>query len=51
MAKKTILQLVQKLGESIGSDEIDTLNETIEASEIASILQQVYEEVIERKRW
>ena len=46
MAKKTILQLVQQLGEGIGSDEIDELNETIEASEIANILEQTVELII-----
>lgn len=51
MAKKTILQLVQQLGEGIGSDEIDSLDETIEASEIATILEQSVSEVISRKRW
>ena len=51
MAKKTILTLVQELGESIGSDEIDVLGETIEAVEIVSILRQVYTEVLDRKRW
>jgi len=51
MAKRTILQLIQQLGEGIGSDEIDSLNETIEASEIATILEQTVTEVISRKRW
>lgn len=51
MAKRTILQLVQQIGEGIGSDEIDTLDETIEASEIATILEQTVTEVISRKRW
>ncbi len=51
MAKRNILQLVQQLGEGIGSDEIDTLNETIEASDIASILEQTYHEVLNRKTW
>ena len=51
MAKRTILKLVQQLGEAIGSDEIDTLDETIEASDIAAILEQTVDEVISRKRW
>lgn len=51
MAKKSILQLVQELGEGIGSDEIDSLDETIEATEIATILEQTVTEVISRKRW
>lgn len=51
MAKRTILQLVQELGEGIGSDEIDSLDETIEASEIASILKQTVDAIVSRKRW
>lgn len=51
MAKRTIIQLVQQLGEAIGSDEIDNLDETIEASEIATILEQTVDEVVSRKRW
>jgi len=51
MAKRTILKLIQDLGAAIGSDEIDTLDETIEASEIADILEQTVTEVISRKRW
>jgi hypothetical protein len=51
MAKRTILQLVQQLGEGIGSDEIDELDETIEASEIANILKQTVQEVLDRKTW
>ncbi len=51
MAKRTILELVQQLGEAIGSDEIDALDETIEASEIATILEQAVGEIISRKRW
>lgn len=51
MAKKTILQLVQTMGARIGSDEIDTLDETIESLELVGILEGVYEEVISRKPW
>lgn len=51
MAKKTVLKIVQTIGERIGSDEIDALDETIESLEIANILSSVYEEVISRKAW
>ena len=51
MAKRTILKLVQDIGKAIGSDEIDSLDETIESVEIADILEQVFNEVISRKRW
>lgn len=51
MAKRTILKLLQELGAGIGSDEIDSLDETIEATEIVTILEQTVDEVIARKRW
>jgi hypothetical protein len=51
MAKKTILQIVQTVGQRIGSDEIDSLDETIESLEIVGVLAGVYEEVISRKSW
>lgn len=51
MAKRTILQLVAQLGEGIESDEIESLNETVEASDIASILEQTYKEILNRRTW
>lgn len=51
MPKKTILQLVQKIGAAITSDEIDSLNETIESSDITDILSDTYSEVISRDDW
>lgn len=51
MAKKTILKLVQEIGVLIGSDEIDSLTETIESADINVILEQTFDEVIDRKRW
>ncbi len=51
MTKRTILQLVQDLGAGINSDEIDSLDETIEATDIATILKQTLKEVLDRKTW
>ena len=51
MTKRTILKLVQDLAAGISSDEIDTLDETIEATEIATILSQTLQEVLDRKTW
>ncbi len=51
MAKKTLLKMVQLIGERIGSDEIDTLDETIEATEIVSILELAYDEILDRRDW
>ncbi len=51
MTKRTILKLVQDLGAGINSDEIDTLDETIEATDIATLLSQTLQEVLDRKTW
>lgn len=51
MAKKTLLKIVQLIGERIGSDEIDALGETIEVDEILSILEMTYDEILDRKDW
>ncbi len=51
MAKKTLLKIVQLIGERIGTDEIDTLGETIEVDEIVSILEMTYDEILDRRDW
>ena len=51
MAKYTMLQYVQLIAEAIESDEIDALDETIEATQIMNILQQTYNEVMDRRDW
>lgn len=49
--KYTMLQFVQLIAEAIESDEIDELDETIEATQIMNILQQTYNEVLDRRDW
>ena len=49
--KKTLLKFVQEIAEAIEADEIDELDETIEASSIMTILQQTYDEVLDRRDW
>jgi len=51
VAKRTILQWIQELGEGIGSDEIDSIDETIEASEIMTIFKRTIDGIISRKTW
>ena len=48
MAKRTILTLVQEIGEGIDTDEIDSLNETEEVVRIVNILEQTLKEVLDR---
>lgn len=49
--KRTILKLVQDLGEGINTDEIDSLAETEEVVRIVNILKQTVQEVLDRKTW
>ncbi len=51
MTKRTILKLVQDLGEGINTDEIDSLTETEEVVRIVNILKQTLQEVLDRKTW
>ena len=51
MAKLTILSFVQQISEAIEGDEIDELGETLEADTISTILQQTYNEVLDRRDW
>ena len=51
MAKRTILELVQDVGASIGSDEIDELDETQEATDILTLLKVAFTAVINRRDW
>jgi len=50
MAKLTILQFVQQVGEAIESDEIDVLDETNESLAIGTILKQTYNEILDPPR-
>lgn len=51
MARYTLLKLVQKVGESISSDEIDELDETTEATDIRSILEVTLNDLLTRRDW
>lgn len=51
MTKRTILELVQQLGEGIDSDEIDSLQETEEVARIENVLKQTTQEILDRKTW
>jgi hypothetical protein len=51
MTQRTILELVQDIGRSIGSDEIDSLDETTESDDILNFLIMAFDEVIQRRDW
>lgn len=51
MSKYTLLQMVQKVGRAINSDEIDALGETIEADDIQNILMDTLRDIMIRRDW
>lgn len=46
MAKKTLLQMVQKIMSDMDSDEVTSINDTVEATQVANTIQDVYEQLI-----
>jgi hypothetical protein len=51
MAKKTLLQIVQKILNDIDGDEVNSIDDTIESSQVASIVEYTYEAMMSRRNW
>ncbi len=49
--KLTLLQVVQKTLESLGSDEVNTISDSVEAQQIAQIAEDAYYELLNMKDW
>lgn len=49
--KFTLLQVVQKTLEMLGSDEINSLSDSVEAEQIAQIAQDTYYELLNQRDW
>lgn len=49
--KFTLLQVVQKTLEALGSDEINAINDSVEAEQIAQIAQDTYYELLNQREW
>lgn len=48
MAQQTLLTMVQTVLSSLGSDEVNSISDTVESSQVAQILQQKYYDIIAR---
>lgn len=46
MAKRTLLELVQKVLNSINGDEVNSINDTVEALQVANIIEDVYFNIV-----
>jgi len=51
MAIKNILQYVQACLSTMDSDEVDSIGETAEATQVANLLSDCYDELIQRQEW
>ena len=49
--KKTLLEIVQNILNEMDSDEINSIDETVEASQVAQIVRSCYDEIISRDNW
>ena len=51
MAKLTVLQYVQDILNDLDSDEVNSINDTLEATQIAQIVQTTFFEIITEGDW
>lgn len=51
MAKKTLLQMTQDILNDLDSDEVNSINDTVESAQVAQIIRTCYEEVCSNRNW
>ena len=51
MSKKTLLQLTQSILSEMDSDEVTSISDTIESQQVATLIQSVYFEMMDRRNW
>lgn len=51
MAKLTNLELVQNILSSMDSDNVNSISDTEEAQQVQTVLKEVYNNIISRRRW
>lgn len=51
MPKLTLLEIVQDILNSLDSDEVDSINDTLEAQQVAQIVKTAYYNIIDGKDW
>ncbi len=49
--KFTLLQIVQKTMEALGSDEVNSISDSVESEQIAQIAQDAYYELMNQREW
>lgn len=51
MPKMTVIELVQNIMSDMDSDEVNSINDTVEALQVANILKTTYFEIINHRDW
>jgi hypothetical protein len=51
MAKRTLLEVVQEILNDLDSDEVNSIDDTVEAAQVASIVRATYNEMISNRNW
>lgn len=51
MAKKTLLEIVQEILNDMDSDEVTDIDDTVEAQQVASIVESSYFDIIGTRNW
>lgn len=51
MAKMTLLEMVQDILSDMDSDEVNSINDTIEAQQVMRIVRTTYDEIINSRHW
>ena len=49
--KRTVLDMVQDILSDADSDEVNSINDTVEAMQVARIIRTTYEEIISSRQW
>ena len=49
--KMTLLEVVQSILSSMNSDAVDSINDTVEAQQVAEVVKQTYYEIISDREW
>lgn len=51
MAKKTLLKLTQNILSSMDGDEVNSINDTVEAQQVAEVIGTVYDDMADGSNW
>lgn len=51
MAKKTLLEMTQEILEEMGSDQVNSISDTIESTQVAGFIRQAFESLVTERAW